>query len=158
MLGVHVLLAVGLAAFADALSPMGVAVAFALVFVLMKLSARLFGMRGYVLRVELGLRFAVWFVLEVLRASLDVARHVLAGKVAISPAVVAVPLIRREDWVVTLLSILLNLTPGTLVLHYAEDEGVLYIHVLDTDSAAAVTDGVRRIEARLLAWLGAGRL
>jgi multicomponent Na+:H+ antiporter subunit E len=156
MLGLHLLLAVGLAAFADGLSPLGVATAFVLIYVLLRLSSRLLGMRAYVLRLELGARFIGWFMVEVLKASLDVARLVLGRRVAITPAVVRVTLVRRDERVATLLACLLTLTPGTLALHYSADEGVLYVHALDTDSAAAVEDGVRRIEARLLAWLDAG--
>ncbi len=156
MLGMHLLLAVGLAAFADGLTPLGVLAAFTLIYLLLKLSSRLMGLRGYVLRLELGVRFAGWFMLEVLKASLDVARLVLGRRVAISPAVVEVALVRRDERVATLLACLLTLTPGTLALHYRSEDGMLYVHALDTDSAAAVEEGVRRIEARLLAWLDAG--
>ncbi|PTD96947.1 Na+/H+ antiporter subunit E [Pseudothauera lacus] len=157
MLAVHLLLAVGLAAFADALSPSGVVLAFVLIYVLLRLSSRLLGMRAYVVRLELGVCFVGWFALEILKASLDVARLVLARRVAIAPAVLRVRLVRRDERVATLLGCLLTLTPGTLALDYDAAGGVLYVHALDTDGASAVEDSVRRIEARLLAWLDAGR-
>lgn len=157
MFGAHILLAAGLAAFSGGLSPMGVLVAFVLVYLLLKLTVRLTGLEAYLLRLELGLRFAGWFVLEVCRASLDVARRVLARQVAISPAVVPVELARADDRVATLVAALVTLTPGTLALAYRPESRTLFIHALDADSAAQVQEGVRRIEARLLTWLEAGR-
>lgn len=156
MFGLHILLAAGLAAFSGGLSPLGVLMAFVLVYLLLKMSVRLTGLRGYLLRLELGLRFAGWFVVEVVRASLDVARLVLARRVEVSPAVVPVALARADDRVATLIAALVTLTPGTLALAYRSESRTLYVHALDAGSAAEVEEGVRRIEARLLAWLDAG--
>lgn len=153
MLGLHVLLAVALAAFADALSPLGVTGAFVLVFLVMCAGARLLGVQSYVRRFRQGLSFVLWFVAEIFRASLDVARIVLASHVQTEPAVVAVRLSRREDGFATLVGVLLTLTPGTLALEYEPDEGLLYVHALDIRAAGEVERSVRELERRLIAWM-----
>ena len=157
MAAVHLLVALGLAAFADALTPTGVLVACAVVYVVLRASGDLFGSRAYVTRIELGTGFAAWFVVEVFKASIDVARLVLGRRVNTRPAVVAVRLQRADDRFATVLGCLLTLTPGTLALDYDSARGLLYIHALDAESAEDVESGVRMIEDRLLAWIDAGR-
>ena len=157
MLGLHLLLAVGLAAYADALRPLGVFAAFVAVYLALRLAIDLLGIRRYVRRLELGSAFALWFVGEIFRASVGVARIVLDRAVAPQPAVVAMRLARRDERFATLLGCLLTLTPGTLALDYVAERGTMYIHAIDARDAEDVKDGVRAIESRLLAWLHAGK-
>ena len=156
MLGLHILLAVGLAAFADALSPLGVVAAFLVIYVALRLAIDLLGIRRYLRRLELDTTFTLWFVAEVFKASLDVARIVLGRKVAPQPAVIVLRLARPDDRIATLLGCLLTLTPGTMALDYRPESGLMYIHALDARTAAEVEAGVRAIERRLLHWLDAG--
>ncbi len=158
MLGLHILLAVGIAAFANALDPMGIVGAFVLVYLVLKLGARLIRVGDYVQRLELGTRFVAWFALEIVKASIGVARLVVAGQVRTSPAIVRVTLEDRREGVATLVGLLLTLTPGTMALEYEPDTGVLFIHALDTDSVERVEHGVREIERRLLDWMHPERL
>lgn len=153
MLGLHILLAAGLAAFANALTPMGLVGAFVLVYLVLKLGGSLLQVQHYVRRVELGTRFVAWFIVEVVKASIDVARIVTAPRVVTLPAVVRVRLARRDERFATLIGCLLTLTPGTLALDYEPHSGELLVHALDTESVARVEDAVRGIEARLLAWM-----
>lgn len=155
MLGLHILLAIGLAAFADALSPLGVAAAFLVIYAALRLAIDLLGLRRYLRRLELGTAFSVWFVAEVFKASIDVARIVLGRKVAPQPAVIALRLARPDDRIATLLGCLLTLTPGTMALEYLPESGLMYIHAIDAKEAAAVEAGVRAIEGRLLRWIDA---
>lgn len=155
MLGLHILLAAVLAAFANALTLMGVVVAFVLVYLVLKLGAPALGLSTYLKRIDIGMAFVAWFTLEVFKASFDVARVVLARKVRTSPAVVQVTLLRRDEALATLIGCLLTLTPGTMALEFEPDTGVLFVHALDTDSEARVENAVREIEARLLAWIDA---
>lgn len=156
MLGLHILLAVGLAAFAGAANPLGVAAAFVVIYVALRLARQLLGIERYLRRLELGVAFAAWFIGEVFRATLDVARIVLAREVAPQPAVIALRLRRPGDRFATVLGALLTLTPGTMALDYRPQTGVMYIHALDAGNAEGVEAGVREIERRLLRWLDAG--
>ena len=156
MLGIHILLAVGLAAFADSLSPLGVVAAFVLSYLALRLAAPLLGVRRYVRRLELGAAFAVWFAVAIFRASIHVAGIVFGREVRPRPAIVKLRLLRPDDRIATLLGCLLTLTPGTVALDYAPEAGLMYIHALDADDAGEVEAGVREIERRLLRWLDAG--
>lgn len=110
----------------------------------------------YQRRLEIGLGFSLWFIAEIVRASLDVARIVAARQLAVAPAVLALPLRRPGPRMATAFGLLLTLTPGTLALDYDMSRGVLYVHVLDATQRERVEAGLRAIETRLLAWLDAG--
>lgn len=158
MLGLHLLLAAGLAAYADALSPLGVCAAFLIIYVALRLAIDLLGLRHYLRRLEIGTAFVFWFIGEVFRASLGVARIVFARSVTPQPAVVSMVLARQDERFATLLGCLLTLTPGTMALDYCPETGHMFIHALDARSAAEVETGVREIERRLLRWLEAGEV
>ena len=156
MLGVHLLLAVVLAAFSNALTPLGILIGMILIYQVLKLGAGLMGVRSYVRRVELGTVFAFWFAREIVYASVDVARVVFALNCAPRPAIVTVRLLRRDDRVATLVGGLLTLTPGTMAMDYEPETGLMYVHTLDAENVDCIERGVREIEARLLAWIDAG--
>lgn len=153
MLGLHILLAVGIAAFANALNPPGIVGAFVLVYLGLKLGGRLIRVGNYVTKLELGTAFVSWFALEVVKASIDVARLVVTRNVRTSPAVVPIILEDRREGPATLVGLLLTLTPGTMALEYEPDSGVMYVHALDAESPDKVERGVREIERRLLDWM-----
>lgn len=154
MLGLHFLVAVALAAFSNALSIAGVLVAFTLIYLVLKLSAGLLGMRGYIRRLDLGVRFVLWYSWEVVRASLDVARVVFAKNCEPAPAIIKMRLRSDDERIATLIGCLLTLTPGTMALEYDADEAMMYVHVLDASSADEAEAGIREIESRLLEWMG----
>lgn len=154
MLGLHFLLAVALAAFSNALSIAGVLVAFVLIYLVLKLSAGLLGMRGYIRRLDLGVRFVFWYTWEVVRASVDVARVVFAKNCEPAPAIIKMRFRSDDERLATLIGCLLTLTPGTMALEYDAERAEMYIHVLDATSADEVEAGVREIESRLMEWMG----
>lgn len=156
MLGIHLLLALVLAAFSDGLSPLGVLVAAIVVYLFLKLGSEMMGIGRYVRRVELGTSFLFWFALEVVKASVDVARVVFALGRKPRPAIVPIALARRDERIATLVGCLLTLTPGTMAMEYDAASGLMYVHALDADSVGEVESGVREIERRLLAWIDAG--
>ena len=158
MLGLHILVAVGIAAFANALNPMGIVGAFVLVYLVLRLGARLIQVGTYLTRLELGVGFACWFAMEIVKASVDVARLVVASKVSPSPAVIKMTLEDKREGVATMIGLLLTLTPGTMALDYVPETGELYIHALDAESAEKVELGIRELERRLLDWMHPERL
>jgi multicomponent Na+:H+ antiporter subunit E len=149
----HLLLSLTLAALAGHLHGWGALGAFALLYLLCKLAWHSVRLRQYARRVELGSRFIPWFIGQVLLASLQVARLVLARRVAVEPAIVAVRLRNQDANMVTLIGCLLTLTPGTLALDYRAADGTLFIHALDARQQMEVESMVRDLESRLLQWL-----
>jgi multicomponent Na+:H+ antiporter subunit E len=68
---------------------------------------------------------------------------------------VAVPLDVTSDAEILLLSMLINITPGSLTLDLSEDRRTLYVHVMHMRSADAsrreIKDGYERRVSRLFA-------
>lgn len=100
--------------------------------------------------ITLGKRLAAFgvlcavFIIELVKASVDVAWAVLSDKRRLRPAIVAVPLDLRTDMGITTLANLVSLTPGTTSLHISDDRKTLYVHVLDRDSDEQVVRSIKQ--------------
>ena len=92
------------------------------------------------------LRLAGIVLVDMVRSNIDVARIILGRQTgARRTGFVAIPLDLREPFALSLLSIILTATPGTLWVQYDSDTGRLLMHVLD------FTDGeawIRRVKDR----------
>jgi multicomponent Na+:H+ antiporter subunit E len=80
---------------------------------------------------------AGFFVWELLLSNLRVAIDVLRPRTTIRPAVVAVPLDITSDGEILLLSMLINITPGSVTIDLSDDRRTLYVHVMHMASAEA---------------------
>lgn len=93
------------------------------------------------------LRFAGYFLGDLVLSSLQVARVVLTPRRALRQAVVAVPVRGASDALLTLLANAISLTPGTLTLEVDRPRSTLYVHVLDVgDDLEAVRADLLRVE------------
>lgn len=152
MLLTHVLSAALLAWATLGLTPTRWLLAMLVVYALFRLMGLVVpALRVYAMRVEAGARFVPWYAYKIVAASLDVAAAVLDWRRTVSPAVVRVSLQTDDKRLITLISCLLTLTPGTLALDYLNQ--VLYVHVLDSRSADSVQEAVVEIEQRLAGWI-----
>ena len=79
---------------------------------------------------------AGFFAWELVIANFRVAADVLRGN-RIEPAVVAIPLDVTSDGEILLLSMLINITPGSVTIDLSDDRRTLYVHVMHMTSAAA---------------------
>ena len=77
---------------------------------------------------------AAYFGRELLLANFRVAADVLWGN-RIEPAVVAIPLDITSDGEILLLSMLINITPGSVTIDLADDRRTLYVHVMHMKTA-----------------------
>jgi multicomponent Na+:H+ antiporter subunit E len=100
------------------------------------------------------LSLAAFFVWALLVANFRVAADVLRGH-RIEPAVVAIPLDVTSDGEILLLSMLINITPGSVTIDLSEDQRTLYVHVMHMTSAddtrREIKDGFERRVRRLFA-------
>jgi multicomponent Na+:H+ antiporter subunit E len=81
------------------------------------------------------LQLAGFFGWSLLVANLRVALDVARPHTAIRPAVVAVPLDITSNAEILLLSMLINITPGSVTLDLADDRRTLYVHVMHVTTA-----------------------
>ena len=87
-----------------------------------------------VARTARALELAGFFAWELVVANFRVAGDVLRGH-QIEPAVVAIPLDITTDGEILLLSMLINITPGSVTIDLADDRRTLYVHVMHMKSA-----------------------
>jgi multicomponent Na+:H+ antiporter subunit E len=83
------------------------------------------------------LGLAGFFAWELLLANVRVAIDVLRPHTTIRPAVVAIPLDVTSDGEILLLSMLINITPGSVTIDLSDDRRVLYVHVMHMTTAEA---------------------
>jgi len=79
------------------------------------------------------LSLAGFFAWELLIANFRVAADVLRGQ-NMEPAVVAIPLDITTDGEILLLSMLINITPGSVTIDLSDDRRTLYVHVMHMSS------------------------
>ena len=99
-------------------------------------------------RTQRAASLAVFFLRELLLANVRVAADVLRPRTAIQPAVLAIPLDVTSDAEILLLSMLINITPGSVTIDLSEDRRTLYVHVMHMVSAVTsrreIKDGFER--------------
>ncbi len=96
---------------------------------------------------------AGYFVRELVLANVRVAIDVLRPRTTIRPAVLAIPLDVTSDGEILLLSMLINITPGSVTIDVSKDRRTLYVHVMHMTSAEAsrreIKEGFERRVQRL---------
>lgn len=108
-------------------------------------------MRSWPRRLGRLLAFVGYYLIDLVRSNVRVARQVLAPELSISPAVVAVELEPLTDGELLALTGLLTISPGTLSLDVSADSSTLYVHVMDTRDPEEVRRLVKdELERRIL--------
>ena len=102
------------------------------------------------------LSLAGTFAVDLVSASLAVARIVLTRDRQNRPAIVAVPVDARTEWGVALFAYLVSLTPGSTCLHVADDRRTLYVHFLHAPDPEARAAGVKALYERRILQLERG--
>lgn len=143
------LLALAWAALQGEISLINLVVGYSVGYLILALLAK-----GGVMRATLASRtvhaaeLAVFFMGELLLANVRVALDVLRPRTTIRPAVVAIPLDVTSDGEILLLSMLINITPGSVTIDLSGDRRTLYVHVMHMTSADAtrreIKDGFER--------------
>lgn len=99
--------------------------------------------RLYFHRVYAVLVLVLIFFKELILSSFSVARQILSPKLNIRPGIFEMETTLEKEWEVTLLSLLITLTPGTLVVEVAPDNRSLFIHAMDLQSVEAAEKEIR---------------
>ena len=91
----------------------------------------------WLFRIAHAVSLAAFFGWELLVANIRVAIDVLRPRTSIRPAIVAIPLDVTSDAEILLLSMLINITPGSVTIDLAADRRTLYVHVMHMTTAEA---------------------
>jgi multicomponent Na+:H+ antiporter subunit E len=144
-----ILLALAWAALQGEITLANLLVGYVLGYVILALLAR-----GGVLPASLAskaghaIQLAGFFVRELILANVRVALDVVRPRTAISPAVISIPLDVTSDSEILLLSMLINITPGSVTIDLSDDRRTLYVHVMHMktaeESRREIKDGFER--------------
>lgn len=85
------------------------------------------------------------FIYELFTSSILVIQQVIRPKINITPGIITLETDLEGDLEVTLLSLLLCLTPGSVVVEVSSDNKLIYIHAMDIPESS---DAVFRSQAR----------
>jgi len=107
--------------------------------------------RGYFSKVPRIISFIFYFLYEMIKANVQVAYDVMTPKYFMRPGIVKYPMNAQTELEINLLSMVISLTPGTLILDISEDKKTMYIHVMYLqDPEKFVRDTKIGLERRLL--------
>ncbi|MEW8966436.1 Na+/H+ antiporter subunit E [Exiguobacterium alkaliphilum] len=101
-----------------------------LVIFMMRRFFRETGTNFYFTRVIKLFKLLLIFSRELVMANFEVLRLVLSPKLEIQPGIFRYETSLKSGWKISLLSMLISLTPGTLVVQVSQDSKILYIHAL----------------------------
>jgi multicomponent Na+:H+ antiporter subunit E len=110
-------------------------------------------LRRWLSRIVDAASLAAFFGWALIIANIRVAVDVIRPHTSIRPAVVAIPLDVTSDAEILLLSMLINITPGSVTIDLSADRRTLYVHVMHMVSPEAsrqeIKDGFERRVTRL---------
>jgi multicomponent Na+:H+ antiporter subunit E len=82
-------------------------------------------------------------IVQIIKASIVVAKIVLQPKINIKPGIIAVPIRAKTDVGITAISNTISLTPGTLTIDVSDDRSALYVHCIDIDDVKEIRDSIK---------------
>ncbi len=147
---VNLLLTLAWAAFLGSFTLPNLLVGFALGYIVLFLSRRALPQSKYFEKFPKAIGFVLFFIWELLVASIRVAIDVLTPRLYMRPRVLAYQMEARTETEIALLSNLITLTPGSLSLDVSADRSILYIHAVYAKDEELAVNGLRRLEKRLL--------
>jgi len=119
-------------------------------FALALLQNQLPSLNGYAQRLPLLMRFAGYFIRELVKANYKVGFDILTPPWHMQPGVIAFPLKATTDFEITMVANFISLTPGTLTLDISDDRRVLFIHAMFLQDEKTLLAELHEIEQRLL--------
>ncbi|GAA1404864.1 putative cation antiporter subunit [Glutamicibacter uratoxydans] len=103
------------------------------------------------------IKLFIWFLGQVIAASVHVAWLAIARGKNTHSAVIAVPLRTNSDLIVMTVGHVLTLIPGSFVLDVDRSSSTLYLHYIDIENVQQMEkarEGIRQIERRLIMAIG----
>lgn len=85
----------------------------------------------------------VWFLKELVKSCIDVARLALTPRLRLAPGIVRFPVGEIGEGETAVLANLITLTPGTLTVDFDAAAGCLHVHCLHVEDEAAIVEGLR---------------
>lgn len=100
-------------------------------------------------------RLGAYVVSQLAASNLLMTREILRRRARIAPGVLAHRLERPSEEVVTLMTSIIALSPGTMTVDVRRDSSTIYVHFFRLDDPEAARAGLNRLERRVVAAIGA---
>ena len=113
-------------------------VGFAVGYLVLGFAQVVVGESRYYRKVGQIVRFAAFYLWQIVLSNLRVAYDVLTPTYYMRPGIIALPLDATTDEEITLLANLITLTPGSLALDVSPDRKTLYVHSMFVDDVEEV--------------------
>ena len=97
--------------------------------------------------------FVYRFFVELVQASVAIARLALTRRPRFYPHVLAVPLRLQSDGAISLLAATITLLPGTVAMGVSADKSILYAHAIGEAEVAKARASITRIETLILGFM-----
>lgn len=94
---------------------------------------RFFGRKFYLHRVYSIIKLVFIFNSELFQSAYLVLKTILTPKLDLKPGIFKYETVLRGEWEVPLVSLLLTLTPGSVVMEVAPEGNVFYVHAMDIE-------------------------
>lgn len=94
------------------------------------------------------------FPCELVKANWDVAKRCFGGCKNVNPGIVKVPVDLKSEYGQAMLANSITLTPGTITMEVAEEEGQTYYYIHWIDVAGDGKEAGDAIKGRLEKWVG----
>ncbi|WP_080874683.1 Na+/H+ antiporter subunit E [Oceanobacillus timonensis] len=96
----------------------------------------------YLKRVWAIIKLIYLFIVELIKANIDVVKVVLKPKQDHQPGIVAVRTKLESHFEISILAALITLTPGTISMDFSQDSKTIYIHSLDVPDKESMIKNV----------------
>jgi multicomponent Na+:H+ antiporter subunit E len=105
--------------------------------VIIFLMHRFFGSQFYLRRLFSIINLIFIFNWELILSSILIIKQILSPRLDIKPGIFTYKTELQGDWELTVLAMLLTLTPGSVVLEVNPDGDMFYIHAMDIETSKA---------------------
>ncbi|TFB73381.1 Na+/H+ antiporter subunit E [Cryobacterium glaciale] len=89
--------------------------------------------------------FFVRLILDIVRASIDVSWLAVKPRLVTSNAILEIRLRTRSDLILTWTAVATSIVPGSIVVDIDRESSILYLHVLNMNSAGDIESFRRRV-------------
>lgn len=108
---------------------------------------RFFGDRFYLARFFAAIKLVLVYLMELIKGSIQIIIQILGPQKNLTPGIFKFETRLRGDWEVTLLALLLILTPGSVVIETTPEGDGFYVHAIDAqDTLDNLIKSLRKFE------------
>lgn len=112
---------------------------------------RFFGHQFYLKRLFACFKLFFIFNSELVQSSILVLRQILSPKLKIRPGIFRYETVLESDLEITMISLLLTLTPGSVVMEVMPEGNVLFVHAMDVENERnAILNQLKNFEKAIM--------